>query len=554
MAISYLRPAGTTPPSRIGLGSPLIGASRRRRRGPAIAGLWLLAVAVALGALAAYLSGSRGRIAADPVALARVDLPAGGGAVEQLAVTGPRANLIPAALRGRRIYPTVRLAAGERVVVHLTIVRPGWLAWLTGRRERLRLALVTPRATPTAHFLTASPGRPLEVAFSQPVSAVAYGQAGNLVRHALRAPARVVALPHHGLAGSLQVAGIVRAWETAQPTTISWFPAGGSAKAVATPAPGSQIGPSTKLLLTFSKPVSAVLGGHYPIVLPARSGHWVTLGTHTIEFVPGGYGYGLGARVTVALPSGVRLVGGRGGTSTVGTWTVPPGSTLRLQQLLSTLGYLPFRVHYAGAPVPRSLGAQEQAALHPPAGSFSWRYGNVPTRLQALWAPGRYGVMTKGAVMMFEHDHGLSVDGIAGPAVWKALIGAVDAGQRSSFGYTFVQVSEGSPETEQTWHDGKIVVSGLVNTGVAAMPTAQGVFPVFLHLRVTTMSGINPNGSHYVDPGIPWVSYFNGGDALHGFIRAGYGYPQSDGCVEMPYSEAAAVYPYTPVGTLVDVY
>jgi lipoprotein-anchoring transpeptidase ErfK/SrfK len=92
-----------------------------------------------------------------------------------------------------------------------------------------------------------------------------------------------------------------------------------------------------------------------------------------------------------------------------------------------------------------------------------------------------------------------------------------------------------------------------VNTGVAAAPTATGVYPVFEHLPVTTMSGTNPDGSHYKDPGIPWVSYFNGGDALHGFIRGSYGYPQSDGCVEMPYGQAAKVYPYTPIGTLVDV-
>jgi lipoprotein-anchoring transpeptidase ErfK/SrfK len=49
------------------------------------------------------------------------------------------------------------------------------------------------------------------------------------------------------------------------------------------------------------------------------------------------------------------------------------------------------------------------------------------------------------------------------------------------------------------------------------------------------------------------VSYFNGGDALHGFLRASYGSAQSLGCVEMPYSEAQAVYPYTPIGTLVNV-
>ena len=60
------------------------------------------------------------------------------------------------------------------------------------------------------------------------------------------------------------------------------------------------------------------------------------------------------------------------------------------------------------------------------------------------------------------------------------------------------------------------------------------------------MSGTNPDGSHYVDPGIQWVSYFNGGDALHGFVRGSYGFPQSDGCVEMPIANAAVVFPLTP--------
>ena len=111
----------------------------------------------------------------------------------------------------------------------------------------------------------------------------------------------------------------------------------------------------------------------------------------------------------------------------------------------------------------------------------------------------------------------------------------------------------GSPETESTWHNGHVVVSGAVNTGIASRPTALGVYPVFEHAPSVTMSGTNPSGSHYSDPGVPWVSYFNGGDALHGFQRASYGTAQSLGCVEMPYAEAASVYRYTPIGTLVDV-
>ena len=76
---------------------------------------------------------------------------------------------------------------------------------------------------------------------------------------------------------------------------------------------------------------------------------------------------------------------------------------------------------------------------------------------------------------------------------------------------------------------------------------------MYSHLQSTTMSGTNPDGSPYNDPGVLWVSYFNGGDALHYFPRGSYGSPQSLGCVEMELSPAAAVWPYTPVGAIVHV-
>jgi lipoprotein-anchoring transpeptidase ErfK/SrfK len=119
--------------------------------------------------------------------------------------------------------------------------------------------------------------------------------------------------------------------------------------------------------------------------------------------------------------------------------------------------------------------------------------------------------------------------------------------------YNYVFVSKTLPETTTVYSNGAAVYSTRANTGVAGAPTADGTFPVYLRYKVTTMSGTNPDGSKYVDPGIPWVSYFNGGDALHGFVRGSYGYPQSDGCVEMPPANAAVVYPLTPIGTLVTV-
>jgi len=36
-------------------------------------------------------------------------------------------------------------------------------------------------------------------------------------------------------------------------------------------------------------------------------------------------------------------------------------------------------------------------------------------------------------------------------------------------------------------------------------------------------------------------------------VRATYGSPQSNGCVEMAISDAARVWPLTPIGTLVTV-
>ena len=52
---------------------------------------------------------------------------------------------------------------------------------------------------------------------------------------------------------------------------------------------------------------------------------------------------------------------------------------------------------------------------------------------------------------------------------------------------------------------------------------------------------------------MPWVNYFNGGDAVHGYIRPTYGVPQSNGCVELPIATAQKVYGMLAVGDLVIV-
>jgi peptidoglycan hydrolase-like protein with peptidoglycan-binding domain len=542
-------------PRRGGLGDGFHYRRYGRRRTRRIVGGLLAVALLAVAAAIVVVASTGASLVADPAALAKVDLPLGGGRISSVSVvTGPHSRPIPVELRGDKIWPRGRIPAGEAVSIQVVVKRPGWISWLSGSSDRLSLSMTTPSASLRQSYVTLAPSQPLRLSFDKPVSVVSYGPAATqLSRHVLSAPSSELTLARTADAGTVWVAAAPRSWETATPAALSWFPSGATTAAVASPAPGSRIGPSTPITLTFSKPVSAALGNSRPPVSPITSGTWEQVNEHTIVFRPTGYGYGLGATVKVGLPAGVKLVGGQAaGAAVNGTWTVPPGSTLRLQQLLATLGYLPLRFN-SGKAVAGAPQAQEQAALHPPHGQFSWRYGNLPSALRNMWAPGSSGVMTRGAVMAFENDHGLAPDGDPGPQVWRALIGAAATGHVSSFGYSFVSVSEASPESLTLWHNGRTITTVPVNTGIASAPTAQGTFPVFEHIRSGTMSGTNPNGSHYSDPGIPWISYFNGGDALHGFTRAQFGFPQSLGCVEMTATDAGRVWPYTPVGTLVHV-
>ena len=512
----------------------------------------LVVAVVAVGAL--ILVSARASLTGDQDALAKVGMPLGGGSIQSVsAVTGPHSRPVPLQIRGSQIWPEHLIPADQTLSIQVVVKRPGWISWLAGSTQTLHLSLTTPTASLLSHYLTVRAGAPLRLHFKAPIQAYAYGPAGHLQRHVLAAPSSVVPLPHSAVAGSIFVSAVTRSWESSGARLVSWFPSGAAATAVADPAPGTPIKPGTPIMLTFSKPIAKALGANRPPVSPITQGVWHTLNSHTIVFRPEGYGYGLGAKVGVALPAGVGLVGGpRSGSSEGGPWTVPVGSTVRLHQMLSLLGYLPLTFHYHGSGVGLTLADQEAAAIDPPAGRFSWTYRNTPGALRSFWSPGAAGVMTQGALMAFENDHGMLADGVAGPAVWKALIAAVIAGHRSSFGYTFVSVNEGS-ETLNLWHNGKTELTTPVNTGIASAPTAIGTYPVYEHLSVTTMSGTNPDGSHYSDPGIQWVSYFNGGDALHGFTRAQYGFPQSLGCVEMPVQTAGQVFPYTPIGTLVHV-
>lgn len=311
---------------------------------------------------------------------------------------------------------------------------------------------------------------------------------------------------------------------------------------------GTNVAAGSTISVQFSTDLAP--GSPMPTLAPAITGQWVALSPSLLQYqatgplVPG-------ATETITVPGGLSgVVGARGqhlASTMTQSFTVAPGSILRLQELLAELGYLPLTFTPA-APVtsPTQEGNDQQ-------GIFSWRWPDQALALTRLWTQGVNNVITQGAIMNFEAQHNLKTDGLAGPDVWNDLLQDAETGHGNALPYDYVLVSESLPETATVFRDGIPAYSTLANTGVAGAPTEQGTWPVFARYLTTTMRGTNPDGSKYVDPGIPWVSYFHGGDALHGFVRGSYGYPQSDGCVEMPPSHAEVVYPLTPIGTLVSV-
>jgi lipoprotein-anchoring transpeptidase ErfK/SrfK len=297
--------------------------------------------------------------------------------------------------------------------------------------------------------------------------------------------------------------------------------------------------------VTYNEPPSASVP--LPTLKPAIAGSWRRVGDAAV-FTPA-TGYPAGAKVTVT-------VAGQGGTtdrSISSSFTTGTYQTLRLQEILAQLGYLPLTWTPAvGTTAPGSSAqAQLAAAYDPPAGTFGWKPG-YPASLHSLWAQGSANLVDSGAITGFEANHEFTITQAISKAVWGALLKAAATNDANTSGYSYAVANQVLPETLTIWHDGSKRLTTPANTGISVSPTEVGTFPVYEKLPFQIMSGTNPDGSHYADP-VVWVSYFNGGDAVHYFPRGSYGWNQSLGCVELPSSTAHAAYDLLPYGTLVTV-
>lgn len=214
--------------------------------------------------------------------------------------------------------------------------------------------------------------------------------------------------------------------------------------------------------------------------------------------------------------------------STVLHQTPRQAVALELQaQRLHRLGYLPCRPELA----------LDQALR--PLLSCRWR-GPVPPGLARVPAT----TLVRGAFIAWRHA---TADGL------------VPAAGAAPFPYAWVAVSQNNPAEALTiWQYDRasdrwsVALRTLANTGTR-QTTKDGSWPIYWRFRTTQMQGVTPSGRPYRLSAVPWVNYYHGNDAIHGFTRAMYGFPQSAGCVELPLPAARTAYRLLHDGAVVTV-
>jgi L,D-transpeptidase catalytic domain/Bacterial Ig-like domain len=471
------------------------------------------------------------------------------------------------------LVPAADLPAGRAVHVRVSAAPPSWLRWLLGSGVSTSATLRAPSAAPSEQVALAERPGLVTLSFDHPVSVVAYQVANGptqVIRLRQAAATARLSVPKNQPGGALQVTAAAWPWVrlAARSTTIDWVvaPQGGTPVVAVDPAPRStHAALDEPITVNFNEPVAKALGTTRPRVSPAIAGTWTEHGADMLVFTPRGFGFAPGTAVSVSFDRPITVVGGSSGPVTATrsySFAIAPASVLRLQQILAQLHYLPLNfTPAAGVRSPTTFAGEVATLDSPLKGSFSWRWPSTPVSLQAQWQPGSPTAMVKGALMAFLAATNSSYNGDTADdetvtqladASWQALLRAAASNRADREPYSYVHVSENLPETLTVWENGRVVLTSPTNTGIPEEPTALGTYPIYVRYTFNYMSGFNPDGSYYDDP-VYWINYFNGGDAVHGFVRASYGFPQSLGCVELPIPTAHVAFNHLAIGDLVTV-
>lgn len=100
------------------------------------------------------------------------------------------------------------------------------------------------------------------------------------------------------------------------------------------------------------------------------------------------------------------------------------------------------------------------------------------------------------------------------------------------------------------YENGEPINTYLVSTGLSRTPTVKGQFRIWITLRYDDMSGPG-----YDLKDVPYVMYFYQGYGLHAAPwHNNFGNPMSHGCVNQTMEDAAWLFEFAEVGTLVNVH
>jgi lipoprotein-anchoring transpeptidase ErfK/SrfK len=109
-------------------------------------------------------------------------------------------------------------------------------------------------------------------------------------------------------------------------------------------------------------------------------------------------------------------------------------------------------------------------------------------------------------------------------------------------------------QTLRAYEGDTAVFTTLISSGTWEHPTVTGQFRIWLTYESQTMDGSLLGYDYYLE-NVPYVMYFYQDYALHGtFWHSNFGTPMSHGCVNLETSDAAWIYNFVSIGTLVNVH
>lgn len=260
----------------------------------------------------------------------------------------------------------------------------------------------------------------------------------------------------------------------------------------------------------------------------------------------------VGSLVVAGTVGGVFLAGPGGGPRSVSTGggcdtTVYPPPTSTSSTSVQTVPQTTTTPSTIFPTTPASTAAPSQTALRE--GSTGPEVTALQQRLLDLgfWlgeADGRFGSSTMHAVVAFQKAHGLTRDGVAGPATLQALSLSSREVPRSTTGH-LIEISL-SRQILLVVDNGRVTWVMDACTGIRPGSTPKGTFRVFRQVDGYDRS---PLGVLYRP------KYFSSGVAVHGYPLVPP-QPASHGCVRITNAEMDWLWAHNamPIGTTVWVY